>query len=306
MALITISEDGAGSTPSIAAASRKRQLKRALLRGLLLSPAVLLVFAVVLLPLALALYDSLRPGGAWSISNFQTLLTQSPYTIVLRQTFEIAFTVTAITLWLAIPASAFLARQSPRVTTIVLGFIVASLWVSVLVKIFAWQVILARLGPLNALLQGVGATERPLSLTYTRGAVVLSMVHFMIPYATILLVAAMRRIDWDLITAARTLGARNLLIFREIYWPQIRVSFVMTFLIVFVLTSAFFVAPALLGSTSEIMIAMQMKSDLSTQYSSGIPAATGVLLTICLLAIALVALVLSGGSFRKISQEMTK
>lgn len=306
MSAITFRNDGADQAPSNAAVSRRRKAMRSIIRGLLLSPALLLVFVVVLLPLGIALRDSLRPGGDWSVSNFQTLLTQSPYPIVLRQTFEIAFTVTALTLLLSAPAAAFLARQSPRISTIFLGLIAASLWVSVLVKIFAWQVLLARLGPINGLFQGIGATDRPLSLLYTRGAVVLSMVHFMIPYATILLVAAMRRIDWELITAARTLGARNLLIFREIYWPQIRVSFVMTFLIVFVLTSAFFVAPALLGSTSEIMIAMQMKSDLSTQYASGIPAATGVLLTICLLAIALVALVLSGGSFRKISQEMAK
>ena len=58
--------------------------------------------------------------------------------------------------------------------------------------------------------------------------VLAAMVQFMVPYAVILMVAGMRRIDWELITAARTLGARTGTVFRHVYWPQVRTSVVMT------------------------------------------------------------------------------
>ena len=276
------------------------------LRYLLLAPAVVLTVLIVFVPLLMALGESVGFDDGWSLEAFRTVLTQSPYPIVLKNTFVIAGIVTFFALLLAAPAAAFIARQSSRTSGVLLALIVASLWISVLVKMFAWQVVLGRLGPLNDLLRFIGLTDAPISMLYTRGAVVISMVHFMIPHACILLVAAMRRVDWEIIIAASTLGAKAGLIFREAYWPQIRLSFIMTALIVFVLSSAFFVAPALLGGPGETMIGMQMKSDLSTRYDSGLPAATGILLTLSVILVSGIAVLMTGGSFRKATRELAK
>jgi ABC-type spermidine/putrescine transport system permease subunit I len=116
----------------------------------------------------------------------------------------------------------------------------------------------------------------------------------------------MRKVDWELVVAARTLGARLPKVVSDVYWPQVRFSFVMTGLIVFVISSSFFVAPALLGGPGETMLGIQMKSDLVNRYDSGMAATTGTALTIILLIVAWIALKLSGGSFRRVAEEVAR
>jgi putative spermidine/putrescine transport system permease protein len=187
---------------------------------------------------------------------------------------------------------------------VVVTLLAITLSISVLVKIFAWQVLLARDGPINALLLGAGIASEPLLMLYTRPSVVVAMVQIMAPYACLLLIAGMRRIDRDLLTAARTLGAGPLVVFRDVYWPQVRFGVVMTTLIIFIGSSGFFVAPALVGGPSEIMLGMKMQSDLVNQYETGLAATTGILLTLFLLALTFVALRLSGRSFRHLAEEL--
>jgi ABC-type spermidine/putrescine transport system permease subunit I len=130
------------------------------------------------------------------------------------------------------------------------------------------------------------------------------MVQVMVPYACMLLVAGMKRVDWDLIIAARTLGARLPLVFASVYWPQVRYSVIMTTLVIFVTASGFFVAPALLGGSGEVMVGMKMQSDLANQYDSGLAATTGTVLMLGLLLVSWIALKVSGASFRRIAEEV--
>ncbi len=281
-----------------------RAARRRLLQISLLAPAVLLVAACVVAPTLMALVDSLKNAGQWTLTNYATFATRAPYPQVLTNTLVIAGLVTVITVVMTAPLSAFLATRDNRAAAIVLGLIAASMWISILVKIYAWQVVLARLGPLNYLLASAGLASEPVPFLYTRGAVVLSMVQFLVPYAAMMMYAGMKRVDWDLIIASRTLGARTWTVFRQVYWPQVRFSVVTAGLVVFMVATSFYVAPALLGGPREVMVGMQMHSDLVNRYDSGMAATTGVVLTALLLTVAWVTLRLAGVSFARAADEL--
>jgi putative spermidine/putrescine transport system permease protein len=204
------------------------------------------------------------------------------------------------------PAAAFLARQDAKLAAVLLALVGASLWVSVLVRIYSWQVFLAKAGPLNFLLIWTGATEQPLPLLFTRGAVVVSMVQFLVPYALMMLYAGSRRVDWDLVTAARSLGAGAWTVFSEVYWPQVRFAVVTTALVVFMIATSFFVSPAILGGPRDIMLGMQMHSDLVNRYETGMAPTTGVVLTLLLLVVAWISLRLGGTSFRRLATDLAR
>jgi len=275
-------------------------------RGLLLAPALILVSAAVVAPTLIALVDSFQNEGKWTLANYGEFFLSAPYPQVLRNTLIVALIVTVVSLAAAAPVSAFLARQRPTVAGVAFGVIAASLWVPILVKTYSWEVLLAKAGPINALLMHAGIVDQPVPFLYTRLAVVLAMTQVMIPYAATILFAGMRRVDWELIVAARTLGASLWMLFAEVYWPQVRFTVVMAALVVFVVASSFFVTPALLGGPREIMIGMQMHSDLVNRYDSGMAATTGVILTVILTLAAWVALKASGATFRRAATELAR
>jgi ABC-type spermidine/putrescine transport system permease subunit I len=93
-------------------------------------------------------------------------------------------------------------------------------------------------------------------------------------------------------------------VFASVYWPQVRYSVIMTTLVIFVTASGFFVAPALLGGSGEVMVGMKMQSDLANQYDSGLAATTGTVLMLGLLLLSWIALKVSGASFRRIAEEV--
>lgn len=272
----------------------------------LMAPAALFVFAFVIAPIGIALVDSFNNEGVWTLGNYVHVLTEPPYPRVLLNTLVIATLTTLLSMAIAFPAAVFVASRSGRAVGIVVSLLAITLSISVLVKIFAWQVLLARNGLINDALLGTGLITEPLLMLYTRASVVIAMVQIMAPYACLLLIAGMRRIDRDLMTAARTLGARSLRLFRDVYWPQVRFCVVMTTLIIFIGSSGFFVAPALVGGPGETMLGMKMQSDLVNQYESGLAATTGILLTGFLLIITFAALRLSGRSFRNVAEELAR
>ncbi|MBX3598837.1 MAG: ABC transporter permease [Rhizobiaceae bacterium] len=280
--------------------------RQAVIGLLLVLPAIFLVVSIVVVPTLYALLASLKNNGEWTLANYLTLFTTPPYPNVIANTMWISLIVTAATMLLSIPLAMFLSVQPARSATLVLVLISASLWISVLVKIYAWQVLLARNGPLNALLVEAGLVSAPVPFLYSRAPVVLSMIQFLVPYATMMMYASMRRVDWDLITAARSLGGQIWFVAAEVYWPQIRFSVVTAALVVFMLATSFYVAPALLGGPGDTMIGMQMHSDLVNRHDSGMAATAGVALSAILLGVSWVALKMAGVSFTRAAGALSR
>ena len=298
--------DGAIWIGGTGSRSRRRERRANLALALLVAPAVVFVGATVVVPTLMAFVDSFKHEGAWGVVNYVSFVRDAPYLRVLANTLLIAVVVTAACVLACAPAAAFLSTQDSRKAALLIALVAASLWVSVLVRIYSWQVFLAKAGPLNVILQSLGIIDKPLPLLYTRGAVVISMVQFLVPYALMMLYAGMRRVDWELVVAARSLGARSWTVFSEVYWPQVRFSVVTTALVVFMIATSFFVSPALLGGPRDTMLGMQMHSDLVNRYETGMSPTTGVVLTVLLLLVSWICLRLGGTSFRRLARDITK
>src|SRR5690606_33085494 len=132
---------------------------------------------------------------------------------------RICLLTTLLAVLLGYVVSYALAAGSDRVRRWTLVLVVAPLWISALVRAFAWVVVLRREGVVNSVLQGIGLTDAPLALVWNEIGVVIGMVHYMLPYAVLPLYANMRDIDRRAMMAARGLGASRWQAFRRIFLP---------------------------------------------------------------------------------------
>ena len=129
------------------------------------------------------------------------------YLSILWRTFRIAAIVTGICLALGYPLAFLLATTTPYWNAVGFSCIMLPLWSSVLVRTYAWMVLLGRNGIINRFLLDFGIIAEPLKLLNSQMAVVLGMVHVMLPFMVLPVYSALVRIDADLVTAARGLGA---------------------------------------------------------------------------------------------------
>jgi ABC-type spermidine/putrescine transport system permease subunit I len=152
------------------------------------------------------------------------------------------------------------------------------LWTSVLVRTYAWMVLLGREGLLNKLLLYFQLVSQPLSLLYTSKAVVLGMVQILLPFMILPLFSVMKGIDRNLLRASHSLGAGPAQTFLRVYFPLSLPGVVAGFILVFILALGFFITPALLGGRKDIMISMLIETQVRELLNWGFAAALSLVL----------------------------
>jgi len=220
----------------------------------MIAPAVILMLVFYLYPLVQVLLISVtepRPG----FGNYAQLGASSSIQRVLWTTARICLMTTAAAVLLGYVVSYAMTAGSERVRRWTLILVVVPLWVSALVRAFAWVVVLRREGVVNTVLQGIGVTDAPIALVWNEIGVVIGMVHYMLPYAILPLFANMRDIDRRAVMAARGLGATRWQAFRRIFLPLSVPGIVASAALVLVYSLGFFVIPAILGGGKTLMIA---------------------------------------------------
>jgi len=214
----------------------------------LIVPLAILYGIFALLPLGIILRFSVSDG----FENFRSVLDSPLLLRVATNTLVISLTTTAIALGLAILVAAALWRSGPKLSRLIMAFVLLPFWTAVLIKNFAWAVLLQDNGVVNGLLQAAGVG--PFTLLHNRLAVLIGMVHFVLPYAIFPIYTAMREIDLRLENAARSMGAGT----REVIWhiilPLIMPGIAAAALLVFIVSTGFFITPVILGSPSDMMI----------------------------------------------------
>ncbi len=262
----------------------------------LLMPAMALVWIFFILPLGMALYQSFRLDGRWSVKNYADLF-DVPFSRSIDGTLWISALTTVITILIAIPACSFVARRGGLFGKIFFAGMALAFTLSVLTRTLAWQILLTRNGFINTVLKRTGLIEAPLDLLYTRGAVLAAMVQVFIPIAAMVLYAGMRGIDRSLLMASRTLGANPLQAFAHAYWPQFKGSLVMAALVVFAGCIGSFVVPSVLGGPDDTMFGQLMNNALVNDVANGAAraSAAGVLTFLFLTAVLLAGLWLIRG-----------
>ncbi len=259
---------------------------------LLIAPALLLVGVIYFLPLARVLAISVmepEPG----LGNYALLFTSAPIQRVLGTTLRICVFTTSITLVLAYVVAYVLTHAKPTAQRLMMLGVLLPLWMSVLVRAFAWVTLLRRQGLVNNALIGMGAIDEPLALMWNEIGVTIGMVHYMLPLGILPLWAAMRDIDGRVLAASRGLGASATQTFVRVFLPLSLPGVIGAGLLVFIFSLGFFITPAILGGGKTIMVAEYINVQIheSLRWGVGTMIASTLVATIFILMFTLSRLV---------------
>lgn len=263
--------------------------ERWLLLGLA-SPAVLLVFIIMVLPVGWLFYLSfLADDGTFSLVHYNRMLESKSYGRIFITTFKVSFLTTAICILIGYPLAYFLSQLPSRAATLCMLAVLLPFWTSLLVRTYAWLVLLQRKGLLNRWGIEMGWWEEPIKLVHNLNGTLIGMVHIMLPFLILPLYGSMKAISADYLKAASNLGASPAQAFRQVFFPLSLPGLFAGSLIVFILCLGFFVTPAVLGGGKVIMVAMQITSNIELFFNWGAASALGVVLLVMTLAILFLA-----------------
>ena len=256
-------------------------------------PPLLWVGLFLLLPYALMFAHSfwlVRDGflvHEWNLQNYAKLFHNPVYLEVLFRTMRIAAGVTLLSLLLGYPLAYFMSFEAGVRKELLYQLVIVPLWVSYLVRGYAWKTILGSDGVLNGFLQYLHLTKEPVSFfLYSPFAVVLTLTHIYTPFVFLPLYASLEHIPRNLIEASQDLGASPGATFFRVILPLSLPGLLAGATFAFVLTLGDFLGPLLVGGPSSIMIANIVQSLFGTAYDWPLGSAISVcilLLTISLL-----------------------
>jgi spermidine/putrescine transport system permease protein len=251
-----------------------------------MGPALLYLGLLFIAPLAIVAGYSLvspRIAGALTLDNYRRALDPL-YLSVLFHSLWLALGTTLISLALAYPCVLALRTLQPSRRMVALALLIVPSWLNLLIKNYAWIIILRREGLLNSALEGLGIISGPLPLLFNDAAVLIGLVHTYLPFMILPLFAAVDRMDWSLVEAARDLGAGSWQTFRHVILPQTRVGAVAGAVLVFIPTLGAFVTPDLLGGTGSLMIANVIENQVLQVRDWPLAAALSMLLIVLVMA----------------------
>lgn len=241
---------------------------------------VVFLLLLFLVPVLRFLLLSVEGG---SFAHFEKALTDGLHVVVFAETLKIAAIVTLCCLVLGYPLSYWLATTTPLWRSVGFAFLLLPFWISVLVRTYAWMILLGRNGVVNRNLMAMGVIDAPLPLLHNTTGVVIGMVHVLLPYMVFPLYAVMRRMDPALLSAAEGLGAPGWQVMRRIYFPLTLPGVLSGATLVFVISLGFFITPALLGGGRVLMIGVLIERQVRQYLDWGLAAA----LAIVVLGVAL-------------------
>ncbi|MEU7838354.1 ABC transporter permease [Nonomuraea sp. NPDC049129] len=224
------------------------------------------------------------------------MLDSPLYPRVLFTTFKVAVLITGFCLLIAYPYAYLLCRCGKAARGVLLVAVLLPFWTSVLVRSFAWEMLLQDTGLINEALWAAGVIDDPIPLVRNLTGVVIGMTHVLLPFMVLPIYAAMKRIDPGLVRAAETLGARPARAFHLVYLPLTMPGVVAGVLLVFSLSLGFYITPSLPGGPKDILLGELIVQRFSGQLDLG----TGSALGMVLLAATLVVLA-AGSRFAKLS-----
>jgi putative spermidine/putrescine transport system permease protein len=242
---------------------------------ILLGPGVVFMLLAFALPLGtMAALSFSQPDGTPTLAHYIKFITEAQYRSVLWNSLRLSFYVTTISIVVGFPLAYAMARLSARWRNTILVVIITPLMISVVVRSFAWQILLGNGGPINRFLLGVGLIDEPLKLLFSEVGVVIGLVHVYLPFMVLPLASAIERIDGRLEEAAMILGANSLRRFVEVVLPLSVPGIAAGATLVFTASISAYVTPALLGGeriqVMPTMVAQQVLTLLDWSFGSAV------------------------------------
>lgn len=271
------------SSASVTSASDRRYGAMALL-----APAGVLFALAYVLPLALLAWGSLHRGGEFSAANYAELFASPAFGLIVWRTIKLAAIVTLLSLVIGYPMAYALARVRGPLLGILLLMVTVPYLTSVLIRSYAWVVVLGGNGIANRTLMSLGLIERPLKLVFNDFGTYLGMVQIQLPLMILPLFAAMRKVDPALTAAGRSLGSSPAGAFWHVFLPLSAPGIGAGTILVFLSCLGFYVTPALLGNPGEYLIAQAIEVRVSMLSDFPAAAAQATMLLCVILVVAAV------------------
>ncbi|WP_295138887.1 ABC transporter permease [uncultured Reyranella sp.] len=240
---------------------------------LLAAPLLIYMLVFYALPVVAMLLRSVN-DPSWTLSHYATLLDDVVFQKTFWITINTSVTVTLGCLILGYPVAMGLVRAK-SMAPFILVVILLPFWTSVLVRSYAWMVLLGRHGLVNEALIALGMIDRPIRILNTPLATQIAMIHILLPYMILPIANALRQIDPSLIRAASGLGATPFMTFRQVILPLSMSGVAAGTLLTFVLALGFYITPAMVGGPRDITLSMliaQQVDQLNWAYAAALSA----------------------------------
>jgi len=253
---VTETEVTSPVTPELEKAASKAEARRGFLIAL---PSFAYLVLLFVLPLVLVFVYSFATRdatgqtvlGDWNLDSYKRLFSAEVLEIFVRS-LVLALVTTVICLAVSYPFAFYIATRTPRVRNVLLVLVMIPFWSNFLVRTYAWRVILGSEGPISQLSQLLGGEE--FRLLFTNTAVLIGLVYGFMPFMVLPLYAALERMDWRLVEAARDLYADGWTAFRKVTLPLSMPGVVAGSILVFIPTLGAYVTPALLGGARTVLM----------------------------------------------------
>ena len=257
---------------------RDERLERLKLFGLS-SPAILLVLVILVIPVGWLFFVSfIGADGQFSMENYERMITRKSYFRIFITTFKISLFATALCILIGYPLAYFMSQLPNRIANLCMITVLLPFWTSLLVRTYAWLVLLQKRGLVNDWAISLGLWDEPIKMVHNMTGTLIGMVHIMLPFLILPVYSAMKQIDRDLLKAASNLGASPRRAFWTVFFQLSTPGLFAGALMVFVLCLGFFVTPAVLGGGKVIMVSMKIVSNIELFVNWGAASALGVVL----------------------------
>lgn len=251
---------------------------------LLLTPVLLWLVLFIVLPHIDLLLMSFRGENdwgeqVWTLANYANFFSEPVYWLTFARTALYAVITTVITAVLALPVAFYitkLARRRAKGALLIL--LLLPFWVSELVRVYGWMILLRESGVLNHFMLALGLVQRPVEMLYNDASMIMGLVYTSMLFMVVPLVSVMDSLDDSLIEAAHDLGARKLTIWRTIIIPHCKPGLVSGSIVVFMLTLGNYLTPNLMGGKNSLWFTEQIYNQFIASFNWNQGAAFGFLL----------------------------
>ena len=265
------------------------RLERLKLFGLA-SPAILLILVILVIPVGWLFYVSfIGADGSFSLENYERMLRRKSYARIFRTTFEVSFLTTGLCILIGYPLAYFISQLPSRLANLCLITVLLPFWTSLLVRTYAWLVLLQKRGLVNEWAISLGLWDEPIKIVHNMTGNLIGMVHIMLPFLILPVYGAMRAVSQDYMKAAANLGASPHRAFWTVFFPLTLPGLFAGSVMVFILCLGFFVTPAVLGGGKVIMVSMKIVSNIELFVNWGAASALGVVLLVSTMIILWIA-----------------
>ena len=303
----------AASKETEATATKQSRLERpAVRRWLGLGPAMLVIGIFMIVPMLILLAFSFLEadpyGGVEPVFSteayvqtlfeidFDDTISFNPiYLNILGRSISLALIATVGCLILGFPVAYFITRQTPRNQNLLLFMITLPFWTNLLIRTYAWILILSNDGVIEQPLKAVGIIDESLGMMYTNGAIAVGLIYTYLPLMVLPIYASLEKLDFRLIEAAHDLYASRLKVMTQVVLPLSMPGIIAGCVLVFVPSLGAFIAPDLLGGGKRLMLG----SLIQLQFASSRNWPFGSAIAICLLVLVMLALMIQARAIAK-------